>query len=380
MDSSVLNALQINSKMSLEAFIDIRFGDPVISLSLNTEGLVYGSMMGRILYYHFPSREERVINELSDEFISGAWLSNENTLFACIGDIKALIIPNPCGDRYHKTYVTFEKIHTALSCELTQIKMFQDTVLLCTLEPNSSSDSLAHTVSPIHIIELQTENQRSIEGIRFPPFSTMFDFDGKRLLWMEFTENNRVLNIDNVGGEVKEVKKIAKSFGKVGFCKLVGDSIIYIYRQKVVKVMGEKGEDRGELGRHSSYIVAMACVRIVRFASHRGMQRIEGRVDVARMENSDIDLQEPEVQDAKNFIITADLSGAIKIWDKEKCLEEISISILPQLTQKYQRMQYFSMGYPYFIAASGPRFAISTDLGVLVIRSRTFELFSQLVR
>ena len=58
--------------MSLEAFIDIRFGDPVVSLSLNSDGLVYGSMMGRILYYNFSTREERVINELSDEFISGA--------------------------------------------------------------------------------------------------------------------------------------------------------------------------------------------------------------------------------------------------------------------------------------------------------------------
>ena len=58
--------------MSLESFIDIRFGDPVISLSLNSEGLLYGSMMGRILYYQFSTTEERVINELSDEYISGA--------------------------------------------------------------------------------------------------------------------------------------------------------------------------------------------------------------------------------------------------------------------------------------------------------------------
>ena len=197
---------------------------------------------------------------------------------------------------------------------------------------------------------------------------------------MEFTENSRVLNLYSLGGEVREVKKFPKSLGKIGFCKLVGDSIIYVHRQKGIRVIGEKGEDRGELGRHSNYIVAMACVRIVRPGSQRGVQRIEGRVDVARIENSDIDLQQPEVQDSKVVIITADLAGEIKIWDKEKCLEEISIGILPQLTDKYQRMQYFSMGYPYFIAAAGTRFAISTDLGVLVIRSRSFELFSQLIR
>lgn len=366
--------------MSLEAFIDIRFGDPVISLSLNSEGLVYGSMMGRILYYQFNTHDERVINELSDEYISGVWLSHENILYACIGDLKALIISNPDADRFHKSYVLFEKIHTAISCELTQVKIFQDTVLLGTLEPNSNSGSLIHMVSPIHIVDLSTESQKSIEGIRFPPFSMMFDFDGKKLLWMEFIEKNRILNIYTLGQEVREVKNIPKNFGKVGFCKIVGESIVYVHRQKVIRVMSEKGEDRGEIGRHRNYIVAMGCVRIYRFNRHRGMQKIEGRVDVARVENSDIDLQEPEVQEMKQFIVTVDLAGEIKIWDKKQCLEEILISILPQLTQKYQRMQYFSMGYPYIVAAYGPRLAISTDLGVLVIRSRTFELFSHLVR
>ena len=365
--------------MSLESFIDIRFGDPVISLSLNSEGLLYGSMMGRILYYQFSTTEERVINELSDEYISGAWLSPDNVLYASIGDLKALIIANPEAERFHKRYITFEKIHSSISCELTQIKMFQDVIFLCTLEPESTSDSLSHTVSPIHIIELSTESQRSMEGFRLPPYSMIFDFDGKRLLWMEFTQNSRILNIFSIESGVKEVRAYNKHYGKIGFCKLVGDSVIFIHKQKVLRVIGENGNDKGELGRHSNYIVAMACVRIFKIGRKR-VQKIEGKMDDARLENSDIDWQEPEQQTYKNFIITGDIVGDIKIWDKDRCLEEISISILPQLTQKYQKMQYFSMGYPYFIAAYGPRLAISTDLGVLVIRSRALELYSQFSR
>lgn len=366
--------------MSLEAFIDIRFGDPVVSLSLNSEGLLYGSMMGRILYYHFSSHEERVINELSDEYISGAWLSHENILYACIGDIKALIISNPDADRFHKRYVTFEKIHTSISCELSQIKMFEDVVFLGVLEPNCSSDSLAHQISPIHIIELSTENQRTIENISFPPYSMMFDFDGRRLLWMNFTENTRILNLYTVGENVKEVKKMPKSFGKIGFCRLVGDRIYYIYKQKILKVMSETGEDRGELGRHNNYIIAMTSAKILKVERNRRIQRIEGHVDEGRLENSDIDLRENDAQEYKYYIITVDTKGDIKIWDSEIMVDEISISILPQLTEKYQKMQYFSMGYPYYIAAYGPRIAISTDLGVLIIRSRALELYSQLIR
>jgi hypothetical protein len=365
--------------MSLEAFIDIRFGDPVVSLCLNADGVLYGSMMGRILYYHLSTREERVINELSDEFISGAWLSHENVLYASIGDLKSLIISNPEAERFQKHYITFEKIHSPVSCELSQIKMFQDTVLLVTLDPEGESESLSHSVPPVYVVELSTENQRSHEGIRFPPYSMMFDFDGKRLLWMEFTARTRILHIYDIGFNFREVKTFLKSYGKIGFAKLVGDSIIYIHKQKTIRVLGENGEDRGELGRHKHYIVAMACVKIHKINRPK-RSRIEGTVDEARLENSDINLHEPEIQGTKNFIITADMAGDIKIWDNQKCVEEISISILPQLTQKYQKMQYFSMGYPYYIAAYGPRLAISTDLGVLLIRSRTLELHSQLIR
>lgn len=61
--------------MSLEAFIDIRFGDPVLALTLNAEGLAYGTALGRILYFNFLAREENVISEFSEEYIRGAYLS-----------------------------------------------------------------------------------------------------------------------------------------------------------------------------------------------------------------------------------------------------------------------------------------------------------------
>ena len=81
--------------MSLEAFIDIRFGDPVFAMSMNTEGLAYGSALGRILYYSFDSREEVTVSEFSEEHIRGCYLSEDNTLYVAIGDLKGMIVFNP---------------------------------------------------------------------------------------------------------------------------------------------------------------------------------------------------------------------------------------------------------------------------------------------
>lgn len=73
--------------MSLETFIDIRFADPVISLSMNQTGLVYGSALGRILYHNFNTHEETAITEFSEECIRGVSLTCDNSLYAAIGDL-----------------------------------------------------------------------------------------------------------------------------------------------------------------------------------------------------------------------------------------------------------------------------------------------------
>lgn len=81
--------------MSLECFIDIRFGDPVFALTMNSTSLAYGSALGRILYYNFITSEENTVSEFSEEHIRGVFLNEDNVLFACIGDLKGIIIINP---------------------------------------------------------------------------------------------------------------------------------------------------------------------------------------------------------------------------------------------------------------------------------------------
>lgn len=84
-------------------------------------------------------------------------------------------------------------------------------------------------------------------------------------------------------------------------------------------------------------------------------------------------MHESQIENLKTVIVTADVSGCVCVWESTGVIDVIKISELPQLTPKYQKAQYFSMGYPYVIQAFGPRIAISTDLGVLVIKSKALE-------
>lgn len=357
--------------MSLEDFIDIRFGDPVVSLSLNTEALVTGSMMGRLFYYNFGLKFSRVLSEISDEFISGLWLSEDNTLFACIGDLKALKVDQPGGDRYYKQYITFDKIHTSMSCELSQVKMHKDSILMAVLEPTVSSDSLTHIVSPIYLVNLQTMHQSSFEGIRFAPYTVFFDFNARKLLYMEHQRHCRVLFLYKVKKTCEEIRTFDDKFGKVGFMKFYRKKIVYVQRQRVIRLMSQDGKDHGEIGRHRSYIVALNCVRI-----EKNEMFGRNKSSLAEATEDKADLENRTTCDTKDYIVSVDVDGNIRVWDDGRLAEEIFISKLPELTPAYRKAQYFSMGYPYLVDACGPRIVLTTDLGVLVIRSKELEHFS----
>ena len=50
----------------LVGFIDIRFADPVVSLSMTPDYLAYGTAMGRLLFYNIMTCREKVISETSE--------------------------------------------------------------------------------------------------------------------------------------------------------------------------------------------------------------------------------------------------------------------------------------------------------------------------
>jgi hypothetical protein len=76
-------------------------------------------------------------------------------------------------------------------------------------------------------------------------------------------------------------------------------------------------------------------------------------------------------------LVTADYNGTIKIWNLLRCIQEIRIRDLEDLTPKYRSILYFSMEYPYYISIYGKYIAFSSDHGVLVIKPYGVESTEQ---
>ena len=355
--------------MSLETFLDIRLGDPAISVSLNYNGLAFGTMMGRLVYYNFSTQQERVINELSEEYIPGVWLSSDNTLYASIGDAKVLIVSSLHCEKVRKHYFLHDKPHTSANCQNTQVQMSQDSVCLFSVEPDYGLEiEIPHLTSPVFVAKLSLQATKRVEGVRFPPYSMPFDFDEERLLWMEWqAEGNRVLNILKISGNAmtSPIAVFPKQYGKVSFARLLNDIVVFVHNFRKIKVLDiVSGEEKFGVGVHKSDVVAL---KVVRFVSIAECSNLDSQMNM----NTNI-----RTDSSRNLLLSADLKGYICIWDADNAFElaeVIHIPSLVELTKEYRKKQYFGMGYPYVINCCGPRIAISTDYGVLVIKSRFLE-------
>ena len=358
--------------MALYDFLDIRFADPVVSIDINNEALVFGSMMGRLVYYALDRKKEKVLTEISDEHIAGVCLGDDNEVFLCIGDLKGLIIRRLDSERADKEYYTFEKVHTHMSCELSQVKMHKETILLGVLEPRISVDTLTHSNSPVHLYNLKNFSLKTVDGVRFGPFCVFSDFDGKKLLFLEYEPEGTSLNLLYIKKGLKVVKNFPAGFGKVGFFKLLDRRILYVHKQKTIKIMNKRGTDKQIIGKHDDYIVAINHIKIEKPALNLTKKLSNGEVTEDKF-----DVDPPKSKpDYTTFILSADCSGHIRIWENSVLLEEIRISSLQNLTAKYRNFQYFSMGYPYLIHSSRGLICLTTDIGVLLITSPTLQSFT----
>lgn len=362
-------------KMALEAFVDIRFGDPVVSLALTCQGLAYGTLVGRIIYHNFYSKTAYVIHELSDEYVPGVWLSHNDTLFAAIGDQRVLVVDSPMDTRPVKHYILHEKLHNSVSCERTQVRMHQDTVLLFSIQ--SSEDLTQELTPPVYVTHLGTRRNQQREGLSFPYGSVPCDYDGEKLLWLGWDEHRApCLNVYYIRNRLRPhwVLRFPRGYGSITHPRLLSEKVVFVRKLCTIVLVDAEGiGSEVEVGRHCCEVVALSAVKLKPQVVEMNGLLLAGGNRCQSSENElvyDMDSsRDPYVMG----VLSVDVKGNIRIWDMTGLVETISIKELPELTDDYQRAQYFAMGYPYTLTACGCRLALSTDLGVLVIRSKYLE-------
>lgn len=97
--------------MSLAGFLDFRFGDPITSLSLNNDALVYGTIMGRILFYNIRTGLEKALAEACEAGVFGIWVDGDYSVYSAVGAVRVNIVTGSEYANHVTSNVHLERPH-----------------------------------------------------------------------------------------------------------------------------------------------------------------------------------------------------------------------------------------------------------------------------
>lgn len=179
---------------------------------------------------------------------------------------------------------------------------------------------------------------RTHREFKIPEIFVPFDFDGKRILWMEYKEEGvKEFQCYNLASkQITTIKNFGSQFHFLSFGKLIGKDVIFIENNKNVKLLNTENNTIMDLYSHSSSIIAF---------------------DVAEREE-------------KYYRLTSvDFNGVYKEWKNGSVTRTYALWHTKNVPEGIKKHQYlFDMGYPYYMKVMGNILAITTDLGLCLFR------------
>ena len=87
-------------KYSFYDLIELRYADPINSITLGKDILIAGTMMGRTFFYCFSSKYQRQLTDLSNEAITSTSIdtNHNDSLYFSIGDEEVCEFLNEKGN------------------------------------------------------------------------------------------------------------------------------------------------------------------------------------------------------------------------------------------------------------------------------------------
>lgn len=169
---------------------------------------------------------------------------------------------------------------------------------------------------------------------RMPEVAVPFDFDGSRILWMEYKEDQvkEFQYYDLAQKKIFPIKEFDKDYHFLSHGRIVGKELIFVENNKNIKSYHLESKVQRDLYHHNSSIVAFSVIN----------------------------------RDSPDYeIISVDFNGFLKLWKTSSVIQTVPLWDLPQVPKDVKKHQYlFDMGYAYYIQKYKEVIAVTTDLGL----------------
>ena len=248
--SNIMNNQEdVIEDLTLEETFILRYSDPINSIALNDEYLLFGSMIGKVVLYNISTKNTRRIYEMTNESIMGcsldAKIANKKVFYVSIGDESVVTlqeIENENNELILQTnvinnYDTQE--HHINNCSQAFTMLWKNKALIIFIyhakehneeigQYNTSFYLLTYSIKNIQI-ELLEEGKITMSNYAVP-----FDFRHNCFLFLEYIQkeirNLRIYYFKGKESSEKILFRLDKTWGHISFAKILNKNIILIVR------------------------------------------------------------------------------------------------------------------------------------------------------
>ena len=333
---------------SLIKHIKIYNTDPICSIDLKEDTLLFGTMLGYCGYFTIKPEEKLIkISEKEDEHIIATQI-RKNKLYIGVGDEKIIIVEKNQKNNNNeiKEVLNYEDDSDHFKvCERTFCMLKDNFLFSIELNIPKDEDKTAN-INQCDWRITNIENKKSFNHhIDISNYWVPFDFDGKLLIFVEFlSEDERTFDIYSCF-EKKYFKKI----------KLY-DEEDYIGHISHAKFFGEKNKKIFLVHSYKKCQIRNIEFKLIKEFEHIGKEIIACDIYYRSKGNLEIAL--------------LDINCDVYIY-KEKENYEFYLFNLHKLNcidEQIKQQKFFAMGYPYFIKIHKNFIAITTDQGCFLLK------------
>jgi hypothetical protein len=222
----------------------------------------------------------------------------------------------------------------------------------------------------LYTMNLASMNIITTPGVKFKPYSVMYDFDGYRLLWLESTASDtKTLKVTSIAPFHEESVLDISFRRRITNAKLFGEEIVFIRDFRHIFLVGISSRNvREELGVSESDILAFDV-----FLSRASVGSFVGEVKIMPYNGGQPSDLTPHVSNSNLAIVTVDSNAKVYCWNSRQCDLICDLTTLPELKRQLRPADLFSMGYPYLLQCLDDKVVVTTDLGVFILRSERIQ-------
>ena len=371
----ILNNNQSYNNLSLEETFLLRYSDPINSISLTDNYLLFGSMIGKVLLYNISKKHFFQLYELANENIMGTSLENDINgkivHYIAIGDETVVSIIEKDEEKNIETNTIYnydEKDKHDINCTDNFTLLWKNKALIINLYTNKEYDEEFETKNNSYILltyEIEDKNKNLTEegSIEMSNYSVPFDFKDNIFLFLEHNPNEkRDISIyefkeNNKENEKKILTTLDKNFGHISFLKILNKNLLLLVRNyNQIEIYNIENEFKKISSYNNNYEI--------------------NDIGFYEIKNNEDEKEENDTNDKRQYnIIFIDVEQNIcefkfknELNNKLEKAFNINVKDINGINNELKNKGLFDLDFPYYIKNSPNFIAITTDQACFLFR------------